>query len=73
MKRLRIGFNSNAYFSQSGYGQQMAELMPLIRDEGYPLMNIDYFGLDTGKIVLDGINELTRDIHVLIGFGVDAE
>jgi len=69
MKKLRIGFNSNAIWSQSGYGQQMAELMPFIRDEGYPLMNIDYFGLDTGKLIINDIVHYGKINHI---FGSDA-
>ena len=49
-KRLRCIINSNAPYSMSGYGQQMAELAPLISQEGYPLALIDYFGLQGGVI-----------------------
>lgn len=48
--KLRIIFNSNAPYSSSGYGQQMAELVPRISKEGYPLATINYFGLAGGKI-----------------------
>lgn len=68
-KKLRIIFNSNGPFTQSGYGQQMAELMPLIRDEDYPLAIIDYFGLEGGKLMLDGILHYPKINHV---FGSDA-
>lgn len=69
IKRLRCGFNSNSLWSQSGYGQQMAELMPYIVEEGYPLMNIDYFGLDTGKLIINGIVHYGKINHI---FGSDA-
>lgn len=50
MKKLRIIISSNAPYSKSGYGQQMAELLPLIRDEGYSLATINFFGLQGGII-----------------------
>jgi len=54
-KKLRIIFNSNAMFSQSGYGQQAAELLPLVKNEGYPTAIINFFGSQGGKFILDEI------------------
>lgn len=68
-KKLRIIINSNAPYAMSGYANQMAELLPLIRDEGYPLACIDFFGLEGGKIVLDGILHYPKINHV---YGSDA-
>lgn len=68
-KKLRVMISSNAPFTSSGYGQQMAEFTPLIRDEGYPLALIDYYGLEGNKIVLDGIIHYPKINHV---YGSDA-
>ncbi len=54
-KRLRIIFNSNALWATSGYATQMAEVVPLIQKEGYPIANIDFYGLDGGKLLIDGV------------------
>ncbi len=54
-KRLRCIINSNAIWSISGYGSQILEFLPLIRKEGYPVAEIDFYGLEGGKIVLDDI------------------
>lgn len=56
-------------WSQSGYGQQMAELMPLIRDEGYPLAVSNFFGQSGGKFMLEGILQYPVINHV---YGSDA-
>lgn len=68
-KRLRCIFNSNAPFAMSGYAQQMAELLPLFVKEGYPTACIDFFGLEGGKIVLDGVLHYPKINHV---YGSDA-
>lgn len=68
-KKLRIILNTNAQWSTSGYGQQAAELLPLIRDEGYPLAAIDFFGLEGGKVLLDGVVQYPKINHV---YGSDA-
>jgi len=53
--RLRIFFNSNAPYSNSGYGQQMAELLPAFVKAGYPTAISAFYGLEGGIISLDGI------------------
>lgn len=68
-KKLRVFFNTNAMFSSSGYGQQAAELLPLIRDEGYPLAICNFFGSTGGKFILDGIINYPVINHT---FGSDA-
>ena len=68
-KKLRIFFNSNSPWSTSGYGSQMAELLPLIRDEGYPLAICNFFGQEGGKFMLDGILQYPKINHV---YGSDA-
>lgn len=54
-KKLRLLFSSNAPFSNSGYGQQMAELLPLLVKEGYPTAISCFYGLEGGIIDLNGI------------------
>lgn len=68
-KRLRCFFNSNAMFSNSGYGQQMAELLPHIRDEGYPTAICNFYGQAGTKFMLDGILQYPVIQHV---YGSDA-
>jgi glycosyltransferase involved in cell wall biosynthesis len=59
-KKLRIIFNSNIRFCISGYGTQMNEFMPLIRDEGYPLAEIDFYGLEGAILDIDGIKHYPK-------------
>lgn len=54
-KRLRLFFNSNSPWSNSGYGQQMAELLPRLVKAGYPTAISAFYGLEGGIIDLDGI------------------
>lgn len=68
-KQLRIIINSNAPWSTSGYGQQIAEWLPLVREEGYPLSCIDFYGLEGGKLLLDGVLHYPKINHV---YGSDA-
>ena len=68
-KKLRIFFNSNAPWSQSGYGQQMAEILPRIVKEGYPVAACDFFGLEGGKLFIDGVLHYPKIAHV---YGSDA-
>jgi glycosyltransferase involved in cell wall biosynthesis len=64
--RLRVYFSSNAVFSSSGYGQQAAELLPLIRDilEPNSLAICNFYGSQGGKFVLDGILQYPVIQHV---------
>ena len=68
-KKLRCFFNSNAPWSQSGYGQQMAEILPRIVKEGYPVAACDFFGLEGGKLFIDGVLHYPKIAHV---YGSDA-
>lgn len=54
-KKLRVFFSSNAFYSNSGYGNQMFDLLPQIKDEGYPLAHEAFFGLEGAIIELNGI------------------
>lgn len=53
----------------SGYGQQTAELLPLIRDAGYPIAASNFFGQSGGKFMLDGILQYPVINHT---YGSDA-
>ncbi len=68
-KKLRIMWNSNAPWSISGYGNQMAELLPLITKEGYQQACIDFYGLEGGKLMLDSVLHYPKINHV---YGSDA-
>src|SRR3972149_8261114 len=62
-KKLRIMFSSNAIWSPSGYAQQMQDLLPLIRDEGYPLAISNFYGQEGGVFLLDGILQYPKMGH----------
>lgn len=68
-RKLRILLNTNAPWATSGYSQQAAELLPLIRGEGYPLAVCDFFGLEGGKLMIDGVLHYPKINHV---YGSDA-
>lgn len=68
-KRLRILWTSNAMWAPSGYAQQMFDLLPLLRDEGYNMGIVCFYGLEGGKINLDGITCYPRLADV---WGADA-
>ena len=55
--KLRILMTSNASWATSGYAQQCAEIMPLIREELEPLAlaQNNFFGQMGGKFILDNI------------------
>lgn len=54
-RKLRLIINSNAIYAKSGYGQQLADFVPKIRDAGFPVATIAFYGLEGGIISLDGI------------------
>lgn len=66
---LRILFNSNSPWASSGYGQQMAQILPRLRDMGHEVAQIAYFGLEGGKVVIDGIQYFPKLKHT---YGSDA-
>lgn len=43
-KRLRCFWSSNSMWSDSGYGSACQDLLPLIRDEGYPTAISNFYG-----------------------------
>jgi glycosyltransferase involved in cell wall biosynthesis len=54
-KQLRIMFSSNAPWSTSGYGQQIKQILPRVAKAGYPTACVAFWGLQGGRIELDGI------------------
>src|SRR5690349_2140355 len=68
-KQLRILWNSNAFWSTSGYANQSAEILPKIRDLGYPLAASNFFGQAGGKMMIDGILQYPIVRHT---YGSDA-
>lgn len=68
-KRLRCFWSSNAQWSSSGYGQAMADLLPRIRDAGYPVAISNFYGQAGGPFDLEGIKQYPVINHV---FGSDA-
>ncbi len=66
---LRIFWNSNSPWCISGYGNQMAELLPLIKEEGYEQGMCDFYGLEGGKLMIDGILHYPKMGHI---YGSDA-
>lgn len=53
--KLKIFVNSNAPWSTSGYGQQIAEFLPLIKAEGYDVAMCAFYGLEGGSIDWNGV------------------
>lgn len=54
-RRLRILFNTNALWSTSGYGTQIRDLAPLIKEAGFDIAVVCFYGLEGGRIQIDGI------------------
>lgn len=53
--KLRILFSSNGQHTPTGYAQQMAYLLPLIRNAGYKVAISSFYGLEGGVVNLDGV------------------
>lgn len=68
-KKLRIFWNSNAQWATSGYSNQIAELLPRIKDEGYQQAICNFYGLQGGKIILNDILQYPVINHT---YGSDA-
>lgn len=54
-RKLRILFSSNAPYSSSGYAQQMADLLPRLRKQGYEIGIVNFYGQEGGIFALDDI------------------
>lgn len=68
-KKLRIFLNSNAPWATSGYSNQVAEFLPLMAAEGYPIAMCDFYGLEGGILNIDGVVHYPKINHV---YGSDA-
>jgi glycosyltransferase involved in cell wall biosynthesis len=68
-KSLRLFINSNAPWSISGYGQQMAELVHRMRQSGYPLAVSAFYGLEGGILNINDVVYYPKINHV---YGSDA-
>jgi glycosyltransferase involved in cell wall biosynthesis len=52
---LRIAWNSNAFWSQSGYGVFSRDLVTRLHKDGWPIACIDFYGHEGNAITVDGI------------------
>jgi len=59
-KRLRIMFNTNSPFTYSGYAQTINEIYHLIRDEGYPLAMLNFYGQEGYIKEIDGVTHYPK-------------
>jgi len=55
MKKLRIFFNANAPWANSGYAQQVAEILPRMVEAGYAVGISCFYGLEGGILDINGI------------------
>lgn len=53
--KLRILFSTNAMWCPSGYAQQARQILPLMRDEGYPVAASNFYGQQGGRFEYEGI------------------
>lgn len=54
-RNLKILWSSNSPFSTSGYGQQMAEILPLLKKGGWKQAVSAFYGLEGASIIHKGI------------------
>ena len=54
-RKLRIAWSSNASWSNSGYGTQTEQVVKRIHAAGFPIAELDFYGLDGAIIEKDGI------------------
>lgn len=66
---LRIIWNSNAPWSFSGYGVFTRDLLTRLKDDGWPVACVAFFGLEGNAITLDGIKYYPK---ISDPFGSDA-
>lgn len=59
-RRLRMLWNTNAMWSPSGYANVIRDLAPLIRDEGYPIGIINFYGQEGGMFGIEGIAQYPK-------------
>lgn len=54
-EKMKILWNSNAIWGWSGYSQQTQEIVPLIKNKGYDIATIAFWGLEGAIIDWNGI------------------
>jgi glycosyltransferase involved in cell wall biosynthesis len=54
-RKLRIVWSSNSHWSMSGYGVFTRDLLFRLRDDGWPIAEIAFYGLEGNPITVDGI------------------
>jgi glycosyltransferase involved in cell wall biosynthesis len=54
-RRLRIVWSSNSHWSNSGYGVFTRDFLFRLRDDGWPIAEVAFFGLEGNPITVDGI------------------
>ena len=54
-RRLRIVWSSNAHWSMSGYGVFTRDILTRLRDDGWPVAEVAWYGLEGNPIMVDGI------------------
>lgn len=54
-RKLRIHFNSNAFFCHSGYGTQSNLIIRGLLSAGFPIAHTAFYGLQGFPVVIDGI------------------
>jgi len=68
-RRLKILWNSNAFWSNSGYAQQQAYVLPALTKDGWTQAHIDFYGLEGGIVELEGVKHYPRIADI---WGLDA-
>lgn len=58
--KLRIIINTNAPYATSGYATQGELLVSRIHNNGYPIAYIDFYGLEGGKVEINGIRHYPK-------------
>jgi glycosyltransferase involved in cell wall biosynthesis len=54
-RRLRILWVSNSHYSNSGYGIFTRDLLFRLRDDGWPIAEVAFYGLEGNPVMIDGI------------------
>jgi glycosyltransferase involved in cell wall biosynthesis len=68
-RRLKIIWSSNGHWTNSGYACFTRDLLFRLRDDGWPLAEIAFYGLDSYPVTIDGIKVYPK---MADPFGADA-
>jgi glycosyltransferase involved in cell wall biosynthesis len=69
MSSFRVMFHSVAPWCHSGYGQQINQILPRVKDRGYTTACVCYEGLEHGILEIEGVRYYPR---ILDPMGLDA-